>query len=114
MTAVETNHARVRILIQSGSIEGLENSFAVKALEDELAARGLSEYVEIRYFDGHVHAKAVLIDDEFLIIGSQNFHYSAFGKGGLTEYNLGVDDPRAVEDFRRMFDYHWENGVGKE
>jgi hypothetical protein len=44
-----------------------------------------------------------------VIIGSQNYHYNAFGEEeGLAEYSLGVGDPRAAEAYRRMFDHYWE------
>ena len=81
--------------------------------ESELRARGLSDQVEIRFFSPQlVHYKSTLIDDEFLIVGSQNFHYSAFGEGdGLTEYNLGISDPQAVADFKRLFEYEWERAT---
>jgi cardiolipin synthase len=49
-----------------------------------------------------------LIDDQFLVVGSQNFHYSAYGDNGLTEFNIGTDDPDAIAAFKRFFDYHWE------
>jgi cardiolipin synthase len=56
-----------------------------------------------------MHAKSTLIDDEFLIIGSQNYHYSAFGEGGgLTEYSMGTDDPQAVADYKAVFEYEWQ------
>ena len=93
------------------TIDGIENKIAVKAFEQELEARGLSDLVEIRFFDGETHIKSALIDDEFLIIGSQNCHYSAWGNGGLSEYNLSLDTPAAIEDYRKMFEYRWQNGV---
>ena len=65
--------------------------------------------VYVRPFPGPVHAKDTLIDDQFLIVGSHNFHWSAFGTGqGLAEYSLGVADPQAISDFERFFEYHWE------
>jgi len=93
------------------TIDGIENKIAVEAFEQELEARGLSDLVEIRFFDGETHIKSALIDDEFLIIGSQNYHYSAWGDRGLTEYNLALDAPAAIEDYRKMFEYRWQNGV---
>jgi cardiolipin synthase len=53
----------------------------------------------------------MLIYDEFLVVGSQNLHYSAFGGGALTEYSLGVTDPQAIEDYQRMFDYMWDRAI---
>ena len=112
MDAIETKQVKTRVLIKQGPIEAVESNIAVKEFRLALAERGLSDLVEFRYFNDSVHAKAVLIDDQFLLIGSQNFHYSAWGDGsGLTEFSIGTDDPDAIYDFKRFFDYHWENGT---
>jgi len=108
MDAIETNNVKVRVLIKPGPIEAVESNIAVDAFRKELEKRGLSHLVEFRYFQDSVHAKSILIDDQFLLVGSQNFHYSAFGDGALTEFNIGTDDPDAIHDFKRFFDYHWE------
>ena len=72
----------------------MENEIAVRILEQELEKRGVRDLVEVRYYnDGDMHSKSFLVDDKFLVIGSQNFHYSAWGEGGaLTEFNLGTDE----------------------
>ena len=112
MDAIEANQVRTRVLIKPGPIEAVESNIAVEEFRRALEARGLKDLVEFRYFNDSVHAKAVLIDNQFLLVGSQNFHYSAWGKGGgLTEFNIGTDDPKAIEEFQRFFDYHWENGT---
>jgi len=112
MDAVETNHVQARVLVKKKPIEVIENDIAIQEFRKVLAKRGLSDLVEFRYFNDSVHAKVVLIDSSFLLVGSQNFHYSAFGKGiGLTEFNIGTDDPEAIADFRRTFDYYWERGT---
>ncbi len=114
MKAIEENGAHVRVLIEGAPIEGVENNVAVAAFEAALRQKGLEDHLEIRYFDGATHSKAALIDDELLIVGSQNFHYSAWGKSGLTEYNLAWDDPEAVDDFKRMYEYYWDRAVPAE
>ena len=43
-----------------------------------------------------VHAKTALIDQELLILGSQNFHYSSWGEKGLNEYSVATDDSEAI------------------
>ncbi|GAB4427494.1 MAG: hypothetical protein Kow0031_07570 [Anaerolineae bacterium] len=111
MEAAE-NGARLRILILGMAWVGVENRIAVSAFMDELEARGLSDQVEIRFFDGDMHVKAALIDDEFLLVGSQNFHYSAWGnRGSLAEFNVGTDDPAAVAEFKKYYDYYWEKAT---
>ncbi|MFN2150680.1 MAG: phospholipase D-like domain-containing protein [Anaerolineales bacterium] len=112
MAAIEANQVKTRVLIKPGVIEGVESNVAVEQFRQALKARGLEDLVEFRYFDGTVHAKAVLIDNQFLFVGSQNFHYSAWGDGiGLVEFNIGTDDPDAVSAFKRFFDYQWERGI---
>ncbi|MFA9406229.1 MAG: phospholipase D-like domain-containing protein [Anaerolineales bacterium] len=111
MTAAE-NGARVRILLSPYPIQNVENLIAMEIFNQEAAARGISDRVEIRWFDDLLHTKNALIDEEFLIIGSQNLHHSAFGEGtGLSEYNIGTSDPDAIVQFQKMFDYFWERGA---
>ena len=103
------NGADVRLIVKPQPTDGIESFVAVRMLQDELESRGLSDKVQIRLFNDPVHYKTTLIDDNLLIVGSQNFHYSAFGEdNGLTEYSLGVDDPQAVTDFKRLFERQWE------
>ena len=80
-----------------------------------MALRGLSDNVEIRYFEQDMHIKSALIDNEFLILGNQNFHYSAWGgSGSLAEFNLGVEDPQMVEDYQTFFNYYWDRATKRE
>jgi cardiolipin synthase len=110
--AVE-NGAKVRIMIYYDAIQRLENEVALRVMERELGRLGLSDSVEVRYYnDGDMHSKTFSVDEKFLVIGSQNFHYSAWGeKGGLAEYNLGTDNPDAIADYQDVFEYHWQRAV---
>jgi len=112
MDAIEARQVKVRVLFRKNPIEVVENEIAMQEFRQALTERGLDDLVEFRYFNDSVHAKAVLIDDQFLIVGSQNFHYSAFGEGaGLVEFNIGTDDPDAITKFNSFFEYHWEHGT---
>jgi phosphatidylserine/phosphatidylglycerophosphate/cardiolipin synthase-like enzyme len=109
LDALEQNDAHARLLIDLAELKGIENSLALGELQAEIKALGLEDRVEIRPFPGPVHAKVTSIDDQFLIVGSHNFHWSAFGKGaGLAEYSMGVADPEAIGDFQRYFNYYWD------
>lgn len=104
------NGAHVRVLMKPGPTEGIENIVALDALEKRLVQLGIADKVEVRYFEGSVHPKAALVDDQLLIIGSQNFHYSAFGRGGgLTEYSMAIEDEAAIADYKAAFEYQWEH-----
>lgn len=106
------NGAKIRVLIKPAPFEGIENTVAIDAIKDLVRESGLEQQIELRFYEGDMHPKASLIDDQMLIIGSQNFHYSAFGSGsGLNEYGFAVEDEQAVEDFKRVFEYMWGQGV---
>jgi phosphatidylserine/phosphatidylglycerophosphate/cardiolipin synthase-like enzyme/MFS family permease len=106
------NGAHLRILVEQGSIEGVETMVGLKIFLDEAAKRGVSDQIEVRFFNGWMHFKTSLVDDQFLVVGSQNYHYSAFGdQTGLAEYSLGTDDPQAIEDYKRFFEYQWEQAI---
>ena len=111
LTAAQ-NGTKVRILIKPGPFEGIENQVALDTLAERMKELGIEDQIELRYFNGPVHPKAALIDDQMLIVGSQNFHYSAFGTGGgLTEYSFAVEDPQAVLDYQQAFEYQWERAT---
>jgi len=106
------NGVHVRLIVKPGPFEGIENAVALDALSDELKALGIEDNFEIRYFDGDVHPKSALIDDQMLIIGSQNFHYSAYGEGsGLTEYSMAVENEKLIDDYQSAFNYQWERAT---
>jgi len=109
MEAVETNGTSVRVLINAHPPQGIENMITKEIFEKEAKSRGLEDRVELRFFDGLVHAKNALIDDQFLFVGSHNLHYSALGDGnGLAEHSIGVTDTQATEEFMRLFEYYWQ------
>lgn len=62
--------------------------------------------------NGRLHAKSGLIDDTLLIIGSQNYQYSAWGKGGgLGENNITTSDPDAIAEYKALFETKWEESI---
>ena len=102
-------------MVKETPFDGLENKIAITELQKELASRGLSDLVEIRFFNGDlIHAKAALIDKEWLVVGSQNYHYSAWGNQALTEYNLLTDDPQATAEFEKAYNYLWDDAIPVE
>lgn len=109
--AIETNQVKVRVIVENANSNGLENRVAGNVLLDELKSRGLEGYVEIRFFDGKLHAKSTKIDNRLLIIGSQNMHYSAWGTGALTEHSLTTNDAAAIEEYNALFESKWQDAV---
>jgi phosphatidylserine/phosphatidylglycerophosphate/cardiolipin synthase-like enzyme len=49
-----------------------------------------------------LHTKSFMIDEEFLVIGSQNFDHSAFGSNDndldLVEYSIGIESESIISD----------------
>ena len=111
MDVVEQNQVRLRLIVENANSNGLVNRAVIRVLTGELKKRGLEDFVEIRFFNGRVHAKTALIDQELLIVGSQNFHYSSWGEGGLNEFGVATDDPEAIALYQKKFDYHWERTI---
>ncbi len=108
MQAAE-NGALIRLILNPLPLNGIETAVAYDVFIQELEKRGIRDQVEVRFFEGPVHYKTTLIDNTFLIVGSQNFHYSAYGRGtGLSEYSLGTNDFQAIEDYQQLFEYQWE------
>ncbi len=113
MDAAE-NGAKLRIVLTPYPIQSVENVIAMEIMNKEAAERGLSRTVEIRMLDDLLHSKSAMIDGEFVIVGSQNLHWSAYGEGnGLSEYSLGVDDPGAGEQYKRFFDFLWDRSPSR-
>jgi phosphatidylserine/phosphatidylglycerophosphate/cardiolipin synthase-like enzyme len=107
LDAIETNGVKVRVIMENTNSNGLENRVGGVVFMDELERRGLQDLVELRFYNGKLHAKSLLIDDELLFIGSQNMHYSSWGDGGLAEYNLTTDDPQAIAEYQALFETKW-------
>ena len=109
LQSVENNNVHVRVIMENANSYGLENRVTAMVLYPELVRRGLEDRVELRFFNGRVHAKSGLIDNSLLIIGSQNFQYSAWGKGGgLGENMITADDPDAIAEYKALFETKWE------
>ena len=110
--AVENNDTHVRVIMENANSYGLENRVTAMVLYPELVRLGLDDRVELRFFDGRTHSKSALIDDAILIIGSQNFQYSAWGKGGgLGENMITTSDPDAIAEYKALFEFKWKDAV---
>jgi len=111
VNAIEQNRAHVRLLVEKENMNGMENQVGIQILQDELMRRGLENYLEIRFFNGRLHSKSVMIDHQLLIIGSQNFHYSSISVGGLNEFNIVTDAPEALDTYQELFEYYWQQAI---
>jgi phosphatidylserine/phosphatidylglycerophosphate/cardiolipin synthase-like enzyme len=99
------------VIVENANSNGLENRVGIDMLQKELASRGLSDLVEIRFFNGRVHMKTALIDGQMLFVGSQNFHYSSFAPAGLLEFVAVTDSQAAIDEYQKMFEYYWAQSI---
>ncbi|MPY67667.1 hypothetical protein F8S09_13400 [Deinococcus sp. SDU3-2] len=101
----------VRLLTDGGgSLGAIENRIALAYLRREMARRGIpASRFEARWFPGPLHAKATLVDDRMLVVGSMNLHHSSWTQGllGLNEAVLATTDPAQARDFRGLFGRFW-------
>lgn len=63
--------------------------------------------VKTENFAGKMHSKSVIVDDEYLIIGSMNFSYS--GENKNDENLVLLKNPDAAKFYREFFLYQWNN-----
>jgi phosphatidylserine/phosphatidylglycerophosphate/cardiolipin synthase-like enzyme len=111
LESIQNNNTQVRVIMENANSNGLENRVAGTVLMDELKRLGLDGQVELRFYNGKVHAKSGLIDGKLLFIGSQNMHYSAWGERGLNEYSLATDDPQAIAEYQDFFEAKWQQST---
>ena len=109
--AMVENDVKVRALVEKTAMNGFENRTGIRWMQKELAKYGKEDNFEIKFSEGKMHDKSVLIDNELLIVGSQNFHWSAWGSPSLTEFNIATDDPLAIAEFRQEYEFQWQKGI---
>jgi phosphatidylserine/phosphatidylglycerophosphate/cardiolipin synthase-like enzyme len=106
---------RVRLMLQY--FEGpqrVANRRGVRKLR-QMIGEPLWPHLEVKLFGAgpprlKSHTKALSIDGQFLIIGSQNWDFSAWGSGGLNELNYGIDHTPVTHLFDDgIFLPHWND-----
>lgn len=111
VTAIVENDVKVRAVVEKTAMNGFENRLGIRWLQNELAKHGKEGNFEVKFAAGKIHDKTVLIDKQFLIVGSQNFHWSAWDSPSLTEFNIGTDDPLAIAEWQQEFEFQWRQGI---
>lgn len=111
LSSIEEQGAHVRVIMENTNSNGLENRVGGWTLLQELERRGLSDHLELRFYNGKVHAKSALIDEQLLIIGSQNMHYSSWSDVGLSEHSLATNDPQAIAEYQALFKAKWAEAI---
>jgi len=109
--SIENNGTHVRVMMENTNSNGIENRIGGMVLLKELQRRGLEDHVELRFYDGKIHAKSMLLDQQLLIIGSQNMHYSSWGPNALTEYSLTTTSEKAIAEYQALYEYKWQQAI---
>lgn len=61
--------------------------------------------VKVENYAGKMHAKTMIIDDEYVIMGSMNFSNS--GENKNDENMLVIKNPKLAKAYKNMFNYLW-------
>jgi len=97
----------VRVLTVGDWIDRVSNRSGVALLRLEARRRGIEDRFEARYATQRMHTKALTVDGRMVLVGSMNYHFSAWGPLGLNEAMLGTSDPAAVAEQRASFEDAW-------
>lgn len=120
LNAIRDRGVLVRLLTGNG--DGLHRKYESNRRTVEAMNKALGSYAglfQVRiYPDTHlIHTKALSLDGQFLIVGSQNLNNASWGSGGvdLAEYNLGLDGGTggsqhpALQAFDTYFEQEWNS-----
>ncbi|WP_415813222.1 phospholipase D-like domain-containing protein [Deinococcus marmoris] len=99
---------RVRLLTVDYGIGAAPNRSGITLLRQELRRRGIESRFEARYTTFNMHTKALTVDRRVVVVGSMNFHFSAWGRLGLAEAALATGDPAAVQEQQTSFETIWK------
>ena len=87
----------VRMIIDSTNTLGLHSAF------NELRRSGIP--VKVENYAGKMHAKTIIIDDEYLVLGSANFSNS--GENKNDENMLVIQNSKLAKAYKSYFEYFW-------
>ncbi|MBZ9713007.1 phospholipase D-like domain-containing protein [Deinococcus multiflagellatus] len=109
MSALERG-VQVRLLAVNYGVGAPANRTGVALLRREMRRRGIpDERFEARYVDFAMHTKALTVDRQMVVVGSMNYHFSAWGTLGLAEAALATSDPAAVAEQEASFETVWRS-----
>jgi cardiolipin synthase len=111
LEAMIERDVQVRAVVEKTAMNGFENRMGIRWLNENLEAVGKEHNLQVKFNANKMHDKAMLIDREWLVVGSQNFHWSAWGSPSLTEYNIATDDKGAILEFLVEFNHWWDQGI---
>jgi phosphatidylserine/phosphatidylglycerophosphate/cardiolipin synthase-like enzyme len=107
---------RVKLILSSDSEDPTVNTNGVCDLKKKLFKETDDDISRLQYFEVRsskfpVHTKALSIDNSFVIVGSQNFDWSAWGDFNgdfdLAEYSLAIDSTSGANTAAGVFDINF-------
>ncbi|MBZ9749365.1 phospholipase D-like domain-containing protein [Deinococcus sp. HMF7604] len=102
---------QVRLLVVDYGVGAAANRSGVALLRREMARRSVpADRLQARYSTFPMHTKAMTVDGSMTLVGSMNFHFSAWGTLGLAEAALATSDPAAVAGQQASFEQAWLTG----
>jgi cardiolipin synthase A/B len=97
--ALRERGVRIRILVPGKKADHLLTRRSSRRLYGELLSAGAEIY---EYTPSMLHAKCMVIDGAWTVVGSTNFDHRSFGLND--EVNLAVQDPELAERLRQDFE----------
>lgn len=110
------NDVEIRMLLSASIDIKNWNTKSLENIRKQILAlpngAAIFDNIKVRFSKNTLHAKAVSIDGKFIIVGSQNFDFSAFGDDpdnlmDLSEYSYGIDNETIAGEFDTKFDDLW-------
>jgi len=97
---------KIRVLSQYSEKIGLSphsNELSMGILKDKGAA--------VRFLKrGRIsHAKMIIADDKYLIVGSHNWSLSSLTRN--FEFSILLDDPKSIDQAKAHYLVNWESGI---
>ncbi|NTY02182.1 phospholipase D-like domain-containing protein [Deinococcus sp. JMULE3] len=97
----------VRLLVVEYGFGKPANRTGVALMRRELRRLGLEDRFEARYTTFRMHSKIMTVDHALVVVGSMNFHFSAWGSAGLAESALATGNAAAIREQDRTFEQAW-------
>ena len=76
--------------------------------QNNIAAQWMREHgIQVRHLAGSRcnHAKFIVVDDSYALVGSHNWSYDSLRRNH--EASIGTDDPYTIQQLRKNFEHLW-------
>ena len=80
--------------------------------QNRIAAQWMKDHgIQVRHLVANRcnHAKFIIVDDSFAVVGSHNWSYDSLRRNH--EASIGTDDPYVIEQLHKNFDHLWASSA---